>query len=165
MTGETATGARVLALAERPDAAGRVARWYVDEWSPPDRDPVPELARVLSEMRRALGDGGLPSTWLAEDDGAVIGAAQLKRREVPALDAFEHWLGGVYVAPPFRGRGTARRLIERCVEDATKRGVERLHLQTEVRNVGLYERLGWTTAELPPGLVHERPVMVRPLER
>ena len=157
------TGVRVLALAERPAAAERVARWYVDEWGEPGRDPAPEVARTVADMLRAARDGGLPATWLAADGERTVGACQLKRREVSALEAFEHWIGGVYVEPAHRGRGVARRLVERCVEAAAERGVRRLHLQTETRNVGLYESLGWVPAALPPGFVHERPVMVRPL--
>ena len=159
------SGVRALPLADRPTAARRVARWYVREWGEPGEDPAAAIGRVEAELLDGLEGDGLPSTWLAVSDGRTIGAAQLKRREVPALHGLEHWLGGVWVEPAFRGRGTARLLIGRCVDEARARGVDALHLQTEARNAALYERLGWTAARLPSGKTHERPVMVRRLVR
>ncbi len=158
-----ATIAHLSGLARREVVARRIARWYVHEWGGPDPEPETAVAGLVDELCRDTTGDGLPSTWTAEMGGYLAGAAQLKRREVPALDAFEYWLGGVYVDAAFRRRGVARMLVERCAAEAIDRGIRRLYLQTEVHNVGLYARLGWVPAELPPGIVHERPVMVRAL--
>ena len=150
---------RMVRLEHHRSAIELVARWYFDEWGVADPDAT--IERIADELLDGLGVDALPSCWVAVTEGRVVGTAMLKHREVPAFHDFEHWLGGVYVDPECRGRGVARQLIQRCIDEAAALGLNRLYLQTEEHNVGLYTRFGWSPARLPPGVTHPRPVMVR----
>ena len=165
MTAEEATRRnttiRLVRLEYQPSAVERVARWYLDEWG--HSNPDETAAGVAASLRNGLDIDGLPPAWIAKTDGLVVGAAMLKRHEVPALHDFEYWLGGVYVDPATRGQGVARRLVERRVDEATTLGIDRLYLQTEEHNVDLYTRFGWKLARLPSDVVHPRLVMARAL--
>ena len=58
-----------------------------------------------------------------------------------------HWLGGVFVAPQYRGKGIGSTLAEHIARKAPSYGVKILYLQTEQLDGGLYSRLGWTPFE------------------
>ena len=55
----------------------------------------------------------------------------------------EHWLGGVYVAPDYRRRGIAKLIVEESKNVARMLGVQKLYLQTEYIDGGIYSQLGW----------------------
>jgi GNAT superfamily N-acetyltransferase len=57
------------------------------------------------------------------------------------------WLGNVFVAPEFRGRGIASALAMQIVEIARGQNANALHLQTTKLDGGLYGRLGWERIE------------------
>jgi len=79
---------------------------------------------------------------------AIVGVAALKLHEM--FDLYpdkKFWLGGVFVAPEFRGRGFGSALALKIVEIARSKGVTALHLQTQDLTGGLYAKLGWETIE------------------
>lgn len=57
------------------------------------------------------------------------------------------WLGDLFVAPEFRGRGIGSALAMKIVEIAQSRSIPSLHLQTQSLNGGLYAKLGWEKIE------------------
>jgi amino-acid N-acetyltransferase len=57
-----------------------------------------------------------PRFIVADDDGKIVGAVQLRSHPDGSKE-----LGSLVVAPAFRGRGVAARLIERRLADATGR--------------------------------------------
>jgi amino-acid N-acetyltransferase len=57
-----------------------------------------------------------PKFMIAEEDGRIIGAVQLRNHPDGSLE-----LGSLVVAAPFRGRGVATRLIDRRLAEATGR--------------------------------------------
>jgi len=129
-------------LADRPDAIPVISGWYLDEWSHlllGDANERPR-DRVENYMNRDT----IPFILLAIDDNNLIGAAQLKFREMAEMfPDKEHWLGGVYIASSHRGRGYGSQLVEQIVKMAPRFGVKTLYLQTEALDGGLYARLGW----------------------
>jgi GNAT superfamily N-acetyltransferase len=76
-----------------------------------------------------------------------LGVAQLKLREMSIYPEKEFWLGSLFVAPDFRGRGIGSALAEEIVVIAKNFGVEELYLQTEALDGGFYQGLGWKTIE------------------
>ena len=151
----------VVGLEAVPELAATIARRYHEAWS---RDDSPrERERMLEEVRRSLDPASLPVTRVATRGGRFAGAAQLKVREMARYPEFEWWLGGVFVAPEHRGAGLATRLVAACVDEAVRRGLPRLHLQTEHPDGGLYARAGWRPVEriVEHGL--DKLVMVREL--
>ncbi len=132
-------------LADRPEAMPLVAGWYFAEWG--HLNPSATLERVRAKLLASMNRDAIPLTVLAVIDEEVVGAAQLKYREMPMFPEKEHWLGGVYVAPEHRGHAIAARLADSVVETARNLGVKTLHIQTERLDGGLYARLGWTPVE------------------
>lgn len=97
---------------------------------------------------------------LAEEGGEVLGAAELKIREMDIYPDYEFWLGGVYVDEPRRGRGVASALVREVLSRARAAGIERLYLQTEDLSGGLYRRHGFEPIEEVDYKGHRVVVMV-----
>ena len=128
-------------LADRPAAAAAIAQWYFDEWG--HLRPGTTVGRVLGKLQGSLNRDRIPLILLAVAGDEIVGVAELKYREMDCFPEKEHWLGGVFVAAEYRGKGIAAKLIGKIVELAKPLGVRTLHLQTQRWDGGLYARLGW----------------------
>jgi GNAT superfamily N-acetyltransferase len=129
-------------LINRRDAIPTIGRWYHQEWGFRLRGDTEE--QCINALNDYLGSDKIPFILVATDQEEILGAAQLKFREME--DIFpekEHWLGGVFVAPEHRGHRIGSRLAQEIAERAPSYGVRTLHLQTERLDGGLYRRLGW----------------------
>lgn len=97
-------------LADHPEAAIRVARWWFDEWGPTSTGTTPE--KLADDVRAKLDREELPIHLVAYLDGELVGAVALKahefRRRFPERTP---WLGALYVRPEFRGRGIGVALV------------------------------------------------------
>ena len=82
----------------------------------------------------------------AHEAGQAIGTASLRASDLPGREELSPWLGGVYVAPAFRGRGIASALCRTVEERAAALGHDRLYLFT-LDQQALYQRLGWRAIE------------------
>jgi GNAT superfamily N-acetyltransferase len=118
-------------------------------WEPPSDDEA---------IRATLAD---PDTWalLAIDGELVAGHVAVTRartqppeprEEIPGLAHVWH----LFVRPPWWGTGLSTELLARAVDEARRRGYERMRLFTPARQARarrFYEREGWTvTGESPP---------------
>ncbi|NQY36673.1 MAG: GNAT family N-acetyltransferase [Alteromonadaceae bacterium] len=128
-------------LADRKEEVPKLAQWYFDEWgSYVENSSINSLSSKLNEY---LNKTEIPLIILAVNGDEVMGAAQLKFREMTIYPEKEHWLGGVYIVTEHRGKNLASALVKKTEEIALTMGVRRLHLQTENLTGGLYARLGW----------------------
>ena len=133
-------------LTKRLDAIPTVARWYNEEWGRRLHDETEEAS--VKKLRPYLNDDKIPFILLAIEHGEIIGAAQLKYREMADLyPEKEHWLGAVFVAPAHRGQGIGSKLAQQIAAIAPSYGVRTLYLQTERLDGGIYTRLGWQPVE------------------
>ena len=132
-------------LADRTEAIPTLANWYFNEWGHIGKGTT--LDKVTANLQEYLQINSIPLIILAIDKDEVVGAAQLKYREMDIYPEKEHWLGGVYVSKKHRGNNTAQEIIRRLINDAKKFGVEKLYLQTEDKSGGLYKGLGWNSLE------------------
>lgn len=135
----------LVLLSDRPDAASTVADWYLDEWG--KRLPGLTAERIRAKIQGSLNRDRVPLIILAVQGNEVVGAAELKYREMDIYPEKEHWLGGVFVIPRCRGSGVASLLASRVMEIAKSFGIHVLYLQTEHMTGGLYARLGWKPIE------------------
>jgi amino-acid N-acetyltransferase len=99
-----------------------------------------DYARMGNLLPRTRTDIAASIGWfrVAESDGAVIGCG--------ALEIFTDELAEVRslaVAEEFKGTGTGRMLVERLIDDATRRGHKRLMALTY--SPGFFHRLGFRT--------------------
>ncbi|WP_432591199.1 GNAT family N-acetyltransferase [Stenotrophomonas maltophilia] len=138
----------------------QLARWYHAEWG---RDAGLSLEQELQRLNPPQDAEGFPHLIAAFDDCQVVGAVQLKRREMQAFPQYEHWLGNVFVAESHRGRGLAGGLVEQAAAQAVRMGVSDLYLQTEALDGGLYARLGWNPLQEIDNRHYRVLVMVRRL--
>ena len=79
--------------------------------------------------------------YLIRVDGAPAGCAAMKR-----LDRYRCELKRLYIRPPFRGQGLARRLVEQLLTDAREEGYEAMLLDTFPflsQAIRLYRALGF----------------------
>lgn len=128
-------------LTDKMEIIPNLAQWYFDEWG----QYLEESSVTLfeSKLREYLNKDKMPLIILATINDEVVGAAQLRFREMSIYPDKEHWLGGVYVQPAFRGKDVASALVCQIETIATSLGVRTLHLQTERLEGGLYAQLGW----------------------
>lgn len=132
-------------LADHPELLPIVAQWYFEEWGYLSEEKT--LEQDIERLQAYLNKDKLPLMLLAVEEGALLGAAQLKFREMSIYPEKEHWVGGVYVAEAHRGKGIARQILLALIAIAKSLKVETLYLQTEHLNGGLYGRMGWTPIE------------------
>ena len=128
-------------LAECPQEIPRVAQWLSDEWGLPTRHA--SFDEYVQELQ-SLVPGTLPIHLLAIQAGSAVGVATLRVKiDHPTIPGQTHWLRGVYVDQSWRRRGIASSLCSEILEIARSRGVDRVYLQTERLDGGLYAVLGW----------------------
>ena len=130
-------------LADHVVAIPIISKWYFEEWGYLVEGD--SIERIQDRIEDYLNRDEIPFILVATNNNDLVGAAQLKYREMAELfPDKEHWLGGVYVAASHRGQGYGSQIVEHIVKVAPRYGVEKLHLQTEALDGGLYARLGWT---------------------
>ena len=132
-------------LIDKTDAIPLIATWYFNEWGSaiPDNSYDKTVARLQNNLSR----NELPIHLLAVKNESVLGVAQLKIREMSIYPEREHWLGGLFVPPEFRGRGIASEIAEKIASLAQSMNIEKVYLQTEKLDGGFYARLGWKPME------------------
>jgi ribosomal protein S18 acetylase RimI-like enzyme len=107
------------------------------------------LAHAFLQARLAAGDSVV---YLAEEEGAAVGFVQLYPLfSSTAPRPGRIWLlNDLYVAPAGRGRGVARRLMDRARQLAEETGARSIELTTARSNTlaqELYESLGYRRDE------------------
>jgi GNAT superfamily N-acetyltransferase len=130
-----------LLLADEPSAAETVASWYFEQWCRATGRYTKE--QVLAKVSAAINRNHAPMLILAKLDKELVGAAELKIREMEAYPDYEFWLGGVYVTSHARGYGVASALVNEALSRARAAGIKQLYLQTEDLTGGLYVRHGF----------------------
>jgi GNAT superfamily N-acetyltransferase len=136
---------KFVLLADYPQAAATVARWYHGQWG--YLTPSESADTIAAKLERFMNRDRVPLLVLGVDGDAPVAAAELKFREMDIYPEKEHWIGGVFVVPGHRHRGLGARVVERVADIARLLGVQTLHLQTERLDGGLYARLGWSPLE------------------
>ena len=83
------------------------------------------------------------TTWLAEDEGRLIGFAVLK----------QDWLDHLYVDPDWHGRGVGKALLTAVREDAQELNLWTFQANGQARR--FYERHGFRLVEMTDGSGNE----------
>lgn len=106
----------------------------------------PAEEEQLADPRKYFIDRG-GQIFVALHRGDVIGTCAVTPHRVGELE-----LAKLTVAPEFRGKGVARRLVERCIAYARERRAHRVMLVSNSRlraALRLYESLGFTYGPVP----------------
>jgi len=132
-------------LTDRQEALATIASWYFDEWGHLGKGTTME--KVTEDLHSYLNKEQIPLIVLAVEGDEILGAAQLKYREMDIYPEKEHWLGGVFVSSEYRGKKIASKIVIKLLSIAESLNVKSLYLQTENLNGGLYSLLGWQPLE------------------
>jgi GNAT superfamily N-acetyltransferase len=104
----------------------------------------PDLEKFERQLIGSMSKDELPLLLIGFDGSSPVGTAALKLQELEDLyPDYQYWLGSVYVAEGFRGRGYGAQLSLEIVRIAKQRGLPGVYLQTSSLDGGLYAKLGW----------------------
>lgn len=107
-------------------------------------------AWLATHLAEALQDPG--RVLLVAEEGGRLVVGFVSARLLPAVpgEPLEAEVGEVFVAPPRRRRGIARRLVQRALDLLQERGAQHARLQVAVRNPGalaFWQGLGFEPVE------------------
>ena len=140
------------ATADDSDAVARLMHDFDTEFG----EEIDEPEALRRRYRQQLESGDV--IVVLGGDGPD-GFAQLRYRGQVYSDAPAAYLEELYVAPPNRGPGLGRALLEAALEEARAHGADHIGLGTSVDDTaarGLYESAGFTNREGRP----DGPVML-----
>jgi GNAT superfamily N-acetyltransferase len=147
-------------LADAFELATGLIPGILEHWRPivPEDTWEARAARLRSHMNREQ----LPIGWLAHHGSQAMGTAALRTHDLPGREDLGPWLGGVYVAPPFRRRGVASLLCRTVEERARQLGYRHLYLFT-LDQQALYSHLGWRQLEKASWRARTADIMIKDL--
>jgi len=146
-------------LSERKDWIPQLANWYFAEWG--HEVPNRTIAIEIADLEKSLQSSFLPIILIASYRGKLLGAGQIKWKEMSIYPEKEYWLGGVFIHKDYRGHGIAKQIINRLVDIAKDLQIDTLFLQTEHLEGGLYAQLNWKKL----ALVNYQNIQVLVMER
>ena len=149
----------IVTLAERPDLVHVVAHWQWLEWG---RRQGATVEQIASFVRMYCTVQHVPQGIVLLEDGMPAGTASLDHADLDARPDLTPWLANVFVAPEFRGRGHAKRLVRHIESIARVGGTEVLYLHTEDA-MALYAGLGWSAIGTADHHGHQVTVMQKRL--
>ena len=144
-------GVRISYLVEHPEYIPQLAQWLFEEWDAILGEKTPEAR--LKKLNAHMNRDQLPIAWVAHANGQLLGTASLRVHDLEGHEDLTPWLGGVFVASPFRRRGIGAALCATVEDAARTRAVQTLYLFTLDKQTW-YARLGWTM--LGPCVWHQR---------
>jgi GNAT superfamily N-acetyltransferase len=131
---------------QRADLDGPVARALIGTLNAELTATYPEAGATHFRLDAEEVAAGRGAFLVATRGGRPVGCGAVRR-----IDASTAELKRMYVERALRGQGLGRRLLEALEREARSLGVERLVLETGVRQdaaLALYERAGYT--RIPP---------------
>lgn len=83
-----------------------------------------------------------------EENGEIIGCGGIcYQKEMPSPDNLtgsNGYLMNIYTLPEYRGKGVGRKIIEFLIDDARRRGTEKIYLESSKDAKHLYEEIGFS---------------------
>ena len=122
----------------------------LDEFNREFDEPTPGPERLAARIGELLDEG---DTAVLLVGAGPDGLAVLRFRPAIWSQALECYLAELYVAPPLRGRGLGRALMDAAIELARNRGADHMDLGTGEQDLAaraLYESLGFSNREGRP---------------
>ena len=124
--------ATTIRFARATDVSAVLALWRESDAEPSHTDDAESLLRLIDHDPEAL--------VVAEADHRIVGSV---------MAAWDGWRGSIYrlvVAPPHRGTGLGRRLVEVAEERLAAAGalrVQAIVVETDPRATGFWRAAGW----------------------
>ena len=106
-----------------------------------------ELNRFFEEK---IADGSLVE-WLVEEEGKIIATAAIFFIEFPPSytnrTGMKGYITNMYTAPDYRGKGIAKALLGKLVDEAKIRGVHQIWLGASYLGKPVYKQFGFVEAD------------------
>jgi putative acetyltransferase len=134
-----------VAVVQRQELASRVAQRLIAELNAELTARYPEDGANFFNLDADEVSEGRGGFFVAYIDGAPIGCGAVRRIE-PSVAEIKR----MYVAPPARGQGVGRQILNALEAEARRLGMKRLVLETGPRQpdaIALYTRAGY--CEIP----------------
>ena len=130
-------------LANHRDHIPQLAAWSYSEWRHVIDARGFTFEDVVAAFHLRAKTDSIPLGIVAFADGELAGNGALRPDDLPPRAELTPWLGGIYVAPAYRGVGVGSAIVERLVDEARRLRVPQLYLWT-YSAARLYARLGWS---------------------
>ena len=114
---------------------------------------APDREAQFRGLSRILGDDSVGTVWVFKADGRIVGMVSLLYTVSTALGADVALLEDMVVAPSHRGRQIGARLLAHAIDEARRRGCQRITLLTDADNAhaqGFYARQGFVRSGMVP---------------
>lgn len=154
------TSIELRPLVDCPEHAPLLAAWFYEEWG--RRRPGNSVERVEEGLAQRMNRDEIPVTLVAFWGTKLVGSASLILCEMDTHPQYLHWLAGVYVSEPYRGRGLGSEIVKLAAAEAQGLGIRDLYLYTRSHEA-FYARLEWKPVERSQYHGREVTIMVRKL--
>ncbi len=135
-------GMDIQDLKKVPQYIHQLAHWHHHEWI--ELNPGGTIEKRLVKMQGYLSESFVPSTFVGEKDGELIGSAAIVQSDMDTHENLSPWLASVYVSEKHRRNGYGALLVKHAMEETKQAGIKKLYLFTP-DDEPFYQHLGWST--------------------
>lgn len=126
----------IVPLAQYPQHQTQVTDWL---WQAFDSHNRREF--FASIVQSSLRMEGLPLTFIALDEGELVGTVGFWLCDLISRQDLSPWLAALYVDERHRDKGLGQMLQQHVLDYSRRAGFSQLHLYSTFR--GYYEKMGW----------------------
>lgn len=134
---------RIATMDEIAILADLRKKQLIDEGITPNKDIDQELSEFF---QRRMADNSLVE-WVGIEHGSIVATAAIVFYDFPPTytnkSGMKGYITNMYTAPEYRGRGIATLLLDKLVEEARARKVEKLWLGASKMGRPVYMRYGF----------------------
>lgn len=126
-------------LCNHPEHVGKVSGWIFDEFVKGKSSwELENVTQYFSETNIS----SFPITLIAISDNDCVGTISIFENDLKSQNELKPWLASLYVAPNYRGKHIAEKLINQVIAIVSGLGFRTLYLRTEHAS-DYYKKLGW----------------------
>ena len=135
----------IIDLRERNKLFEKAVHVFWEQWGNDNNFKFYEDAMIHSHSDSTE----LPRFYVATEDVDIIGTYALLRNDLNSRQDLCPWLACLFVNEKFRSRGIGAELLRHGLQQAAKKGYDKLYLSTDLE--GYYEKYGWQNSGIVYG--------------
>ena len=94
-----------------------------------------------SIIEHSKNEEELPLTFVAIEDGTLVGTAGIWRADLLSRQDLFPWFSALVVHPEYRNQGIGKQMQAHLIAYCKEKGMKELYLYAEFK--GYYEKMGW----------------------